>query len=414
MALSFTRFVPPAQEGGNGVERKDWLAIAAKHADDFKPHLSRFDRENKFPFEHVDAVKASGYSTLTVPAELGGGGADVATLVQCQHRLAQGDGPFTVAFNMHLFNVAMRSDFYRLGDTRQKAFLEAVVHKHWIVGASTSDYQANTSVSVSGINDTARTAVLEDGFFRINGKSTFGTLCEVADYFGSSACYEDPVRGTRVLNFQVPLTAPGVEILRNYDTMSIRASASHDVVWNNVLVPQEAVVDRPVRTWDRFNNIFFAWFSPAISACYLGIARAARDYAVAKVQKRTQKPFDQPMSHYPGNQILAGEMEVELRVAMSMLEATAAKLDTAEKRANPPVEDLVACQRYCTETAISIVDKAMRMAGGSAIVRTEPLEQHYRDVRAAIIHPPWSGYEGAAMLGKLVFGIKLDQIPRWV
>ena len=180
------------------------------------------------------------------------------------------------------------------------------------------------------------------------------------------------------------------------------------------MVPVEAVVDRPVRTWDQFNNIFFSWFSPSISACYLGIARAARDYAIAKVQQRVQKPFDQPMSHYPGNQILAVEMEVELRVATTMLEATAAKLDTAEKRANPPVEDLVACQRYCTETAISIVDKAMRMAGGSAIVRKEPMEQYYRDVRAAIIHPPWSGYEGAAMLGKLIFGIKLDQIPRWV
>lgn len=393
---------------------ESWLELAARHAEDFRPHTTRFDRENKFPFEHVEAVKASGYSALTVPSELGGGGADVLTLVRCQHRLAQGDGPFAVAFNMHLFNVAMRSDFYRLGDTRQAAFLESVVQKKWIVGASTSDYMANTSVSVSGINDTARSAVLENGFYRINGKSTFGTLCEVADYFGSSACYEDPQRGGRVLNFQVPLNAPGVEIIRNYDTMSIRASASHDVVWKDVLVPVEAVVDRPVRTWDRFNNIFFAWFSPAISACYLGIARAARDYAIAKVQKRVQKPFDQPMSHYPGNQILAGEMEVELRVAMTMLEATAAKMSSAEVRANPPVEDLVACQRYCTETAITIVDKAMRMAGGSAIVRKEPLEQHYRDVRAAIIHPPWSGYEGAAMLGKLIFGIPLDQIPRWV
>jgi alkylation response protein AidB-like acyl-CoA dehydrogenase len=390
------------------------MAIAAQHAADFRPHMKRFDRENKFPFEHIDAVKASGYAAMTVPAELGGGGADVLTMARCQHALAQGDGPFAVAFNMHLFNVAMRADYWRLGDKRPTSLLESVVQKHWILGASTSDYGANTSVSVSGINDSARTAVLEDGFFRINGRSTFGTLCEVADYFGSSASYMDPVRGERVLNFHVPINMPGVEIQRNYDTMSIRASASHDVVWNDIRVPVDAVIDRPARTWDTFNNIFFAWFSPSISACYLGIAQAARDYAIAKVQKRVQKPFDKPMSHYPGNQILAGEMEVELRVAMTMLEGTAAKLDTAEKRANPPVEDLVACQRYCTETAISIVDKAMRMTGGSAIQRSEPLEQHYRDVRASIIHPPWSGYEGAAMLGKMIFGIPFDQLPRWI
>jgi alkylation response protein AidB-like acyl-CoA dehydrogenase len=390
------------------------VALAREHADAFRPHVRTYDRENRFPHAHVDAMKASGYTAGTVPSECGGGGASVLELARAQMALAAGDGPMAVAINMHLFNVAMRADFFRLGDARQRAFLENVVQKHWIVGASTSDYQANTSVSVSGVNDTTRTATPVEGGFRINGKSTFGTLCAVADWFGTSATYTDPQRGERVLNFQVPLDSPGIEVLNNYDTMSIRASASHDVVWKDVFVPAEACVDRPVRTWDRFNNVFFSWFSPSISACYLGIATAARDYAVARAQERVQKPFDQPMSHYPGNQILAGEMEVNLRVARTMLEATAAKLDTAERRADPPVEDLVACQRFCTETAITIVDQAMRMAGGSAIQRKEPLEQHYRDVRAAIIHPPWSGYEGAAMLGKLIFGMPLDQMPRWV
>jgi len=66
------------------------------------------------------------------------------------------------------------------------------------------------------------------------------------------------------------------------------------------------------------------------------------------------------------------------------------------------------------ETAVSVVDKAMRLVGGAALFRSSPLEQMYRDVRAAVIHQPFREYDGLAMLGKLVFGIPHDIMPRWV
>ena len=75
--------------------------------------------------------------------------------------------------------------------------------------------------------------------------------------------------------------------------------------------------------------------------------------------------------------------------------------------------DLLACEHFVTETAVSVVDKAMRIAGGAAISRSGPLEQLYRDVRAGIIHP-LAGYDSLGLLGKLAFGIPPDTLPRWV
>jgi len=147
---------------------------------------------------------------------------------------------------------------------------------------------------------------------------------------------------------------------------------------------------------------------------YVGIAQAARDYAINWARERTQAPFDRPMSYYPGNQFLAAEMEVGLRAARAMVVQTASALSELPVRANPSLMDLIACHQFVMETAVSVVDKAMRLVGGAALFRSSPLEQMYRDVRAAIIHQPFAGYDGRGWLGKLAFGLPPDLMPRWV
>src|SRR5215510_4612140 len=57
------------------------MQLAATHAEDFKTRVTQHDRENTFPFENVAAMKASGYTNMTVPAERGGGGANLVDLV---------------------------------------------------------------------------------------------------------------------------------------------------------------------------------------------------------------------------------------------------------------------------------------------------------------------------------------------
>jgi alkylation response protein AidB-like acyl-CoA dehydrogenase len=66
-----------------------------------------------------------------------------------------------------------------------------------------------------------------------------------------------------------------------------------------------------------------------------------------------------------------------------------------------------------TETAVSVVDKAMRLVGSASLSRSGPLEQMYRDIRAAINHP-FSGHDALGVMGKRVFGIPHDTMPRWV
>src|ERR1700682_6520183 len=94
--------------------QKTFIAIAAAHAEDFKTRVTQHDRENSFAFENVAAMKASSYTNMTAPEELGGGGADILDLVLAQERLGRGDLPTAITINMHLFAVGWVADLWRL------------------------------------------------------------------------------------------------------------------------------------------------------------------------------------------------------------------------------------------------------------------------------------------------------------
>jgi alkylation response protein AidB-like acyl-CoA dehydrogenase len=396
------------------ARQQHFIELAAAHADDFKTRVAQHDRENSFPFENIAAMKASGYTNMTVPAELGGGGVTVLDFTLAQERLAQGDGPTAVAVNMHLLIVGVYADVWRSGEQMLRPFLESIARDHLIVAGGTNDPRMSSAIGLAGLNDTTRRAEKVPGGYRINGRAGFGTMSACADFLVETAHYDDPQKGPRCLAFAVPTKTPGVMIQNNWDTMSIRSSASNDIVWENVFVPDKDVLDRPARIMDLFINSLLSWGLPPLDACYVGMAQAARDYAINWVSNRTQVPFERPMSRYPSNQFLAAEMEIGLRAARALVTQTASALSELEARVNPPLMDVIACHQFVMETAFGVVDKAMRMVGGAALFRSSPLEQLYRDARAALLHQPFAGYDGRGWLGKLAFGISPDIMPRWV
>jgi alkylation response protein AidB-like acyl-CoA dehydrogenase len=272
----------------------------------------------------------------------------------------------------------------------------------------------NSSIGFAGVNDTTRQASKVDGGYRLNGRSGFGTMSAGADYLLTTARYEEPDKEPQCLLCVLPSAAEGVQIQDNWDTMSIRSSRSNDVVWDNVFIPDDAAVLRPVQTWDALANITASWWVASGPACYIGLAQAARDYAMDWVAGRSQEPFDQPMTHYPGNQLLAAEMEIGLRSARAMLHQTVAPHDDFNLRCQDDLVNLIACFQFVMESCVQVVDKAMRMVGGAALFKKNPMEQMYRDVRAAIIHQPFAGMEGKALLGRRAFGLPVYTSPRFV
>ena len=401
--------------------QQHFIDLAAAHADDFKTRVAQHDQESSFPHENVDAMKASGYTALIVPEELGGGGASPLDIALAQERLGYGDLPMAIAINMHHIAVAIIADLWRLSQQGSgpqsgaiESMLKAIVNDKIIFAGPVSDPKMNSSIGFAGVNDTTRQAEKVEGGYIINGRSGFGTMSACANYLLTTARYHDPEKGLQCLLCFLPSTAKGVQIQDNWDTMSIRSSCSNDVVWDNVFISEDAAVQRPVQTWDALANITSSWWVASGPACYIGLAQAAHDYAMNWVSGRAQEPFDQPMTHYPGNQLLAAEMEIGIRSARAMLHQTIAPHDAIAARSQDDLVNLISCFQFVMESCVQVVDHAMRMVGGAALFKKNPLEQMYRDVRAAIIHQPFAGVEGKALLGRRAFGLPVYTMPRYV
>jgi alkylation response protein AidB-like acyl-CoA dehydrogenase len=216
------------------ASQERWVEIAARHADDFAGRAAQHDRENSFPFENFDAMRASGYTNMPIPTELGGGGASLLDICLAQERLARGDGATALAVNMHLGLLWVMGDLWRSSGESGHHLLEKVAQERLIVFGAVTDPAADSLKCATGFGYTTVRAERVDGGFCINGRKAFGTNSPVGDLFGSTAIYHDPVEGDINLLFIIPKDTPGLVCQNDWDTLGMRASGSHSCVSGSV------------------------------------------------------------------------------------------------------------------------------------------------------------------------------------
>ena len=393
--------------------QQKWFDIAAKHADDFAARAAEYDRDNTFPFENFEEMKESGYTSMAIPKEFGGGGGNLLDMCIAQERLARGDGATALAVNMHHALPWMITELYNAGNEHVGGLLENFAKNKLISCGCFTDPQVDSYKGISGIGFTTVKAVKEDGGFRINGRHAFGTNSPIGDLFASTAVYNDPEEGDVGLIFIIPIDTPGLVCQNDWDTMGMRSSSSHSWVLDNLFIPENEVFRHKPWEWGTFPRLLYTWHGGTFAAVYLGIARAARDFAINYTKDRTHIPFKHPESYYPGHQFLAAEMDIGLKAAWAFQKQMAERLTNPPDRDDPLIIDAISAQYFGVHTAVDVVDKAVDMVGGAALAKRLPLERYYRDVRAGPMHP-LGGFDALEVIGKHAFGIPRDVEPRYV
>src|SRR5699024_939920 len=126
-----------------------------------------------------------------------------------------------------------------------------------------------------------------------------------------------------------------------------------------------------------------------IPACYLGIAKAAQQEAIAFATTYTPNSIEGTISEIPSVRQKIGEMELRIMESSAFLNAVANKWDdkdTATREAMKP--ELGAVKLSVVNKAVEVVDIAMRIVGARSLSAANPLQRHYRDVRAGLHNPP--------------------------
>ncbi len=188
----------------------------------------------------------------------------------------------------------------------------------------------------------------------------------------------------RVGTFLVPAHAPGIGIVETWDHLGMRASGSHDVIFEDTPIPLEYAADiRPPSAWAVRDDGQTAWYVLGICALYNGVAQAARDWLVTYLTERTPTALGASLSTLPRFQV--GEIDARLLTNRVLIGSAAARTDSGTP---PPSAESGLIKMTVTTNAIAAVERAVELVGNPGLSRGNELERHLRDVLCSRIHTP--------------------------
>jgi alkylation response protein AidB-like acyl-CoA dehydrogenase len=345
------------------------LDRAASVAPVLAEHAGRHDTEGSFVAESLDAIRDAGLLAAGVPAELGGLGATNRELTGLQRELAHHCGSTALATSMHQHVVCFTAWRYRRGLPGAEATLRRVAEEGAVL------------VSTGGGDWThpRGAAVKVDGGYLVSGHKRFASQSVVGTAMSTMATYDDPEQGVRVLNLAVPFASEGVSVLDNWDTLGMRATASNDVVLEEVFVPDSQVLaNRPYGVVDAPLQVIGSIAFPIISGVYLGVAEAACAAAVSTAVSRAADPAVRRQ---------VGLMRHRLRVAGWALDGVLEQVGPDPQPSSATLTAVMLAKREIALAGIEVCDLAMEVAGGAAFFRGSVVERCYRDIRAVKFHP---------------------------
>lgn len=356
----------------------DTIQIATDLANAFRSRAADYDRTGAFPEENYRDMRAAGYLAAPVPEELGGLGADLLTMARAQQALARGCASTALAVNMHLFQVGTTADNFRGGNTAVEPLLRRIAAEGIVIASNGAE------AIVAGEWTPSTTAERKNGGYVVNGRKFFCSQAPGADIFRFLA--RDVETGETLL-FGAPRSTPGISIVETWDTTGMRATASHDLVIDNVELPETAIGVRlpagePMRT-PLFANVG-RWFTSLMSSVYIGVAEEAREEAYKAIGTGINSANRHPVL----TDVLIGEMETAFLTAVSVRDQVVGAVNTPPSDLQATLPQIAMMKDAVITNAAITVEKAVEIAGGRAYFRKSPLERLARDIRAAKFHPP--------------------------
>jgi alkylation response protein AidB-like acyl-CoA dehydrogenase len=375
-------------------------ALAGRLAEQMAERASAHDREASYPYESVEALRASGYYAAPVPARLGGLGVEsVHDLIVASSRLAEGDASVAIGVNMHLAVLLNVARVWRAADAvgdeeRAAAFaapLRAVARDGMVIA---------TAISEPGqdLTHPATTATRVAEGWRIDGRKIFCTGVPAATTLYVAVSYVDGNGLERYGYAPVPADAPGVVLHEDWDAMGMRASGSHSVSFEGVVLGAEAIRGG-FRAGDARGymerNLAAGLFHASAS---LGIAESAARTATAAARRR------EPDARA---RMLMGENEIELAACRASLSRAADLLDEHDGR-DADVEALFAeaqaAKAFVNDASARVVDRALALSGGAGYLNGSPLARAYRDVKAGLFMHPLGANRAYEFLADVALG----------
>jgi len=366
----------------------DWRQTLAEIGPSLAQSESRCDTAGLYVESNMAKLRDHGFLSLAVPAEHGGAGLSRTELAEMLRELAQHASSTALALSMHTHLVAAAAWRWRHQQAPTDALLKRVAKENaQLLSSGGSDWLKGSGK-----------AVKVEGGYRINARKVFASGAPSAKLFMTTAVDEDAADGPTVLHIGIPMNAPGVSIVETWDTLGMRGTASHDVVLDNVFVPDAAVSGRrKAGVWHPVMEIVTMVAFPLVYAVYTGVAGAARNIAVEAAAKRND----------PSLIDAVGALDTELAAARIALKSMVEFAEDA--RPGRETSNTIFIHRaLVARSVLKTLDLALEVAGGLGFFRRLGLERLFRDGQGARFHPLTDGPQ-RRFAGRAALGLPLDE-----
>lgn len=366
-------------------------------ASEFAVRAALHDRDASFPFENFNRLSEAGLLALTVPAAFGGSGAGAREAARIINIFGKADPSTALVLSMHYIQHLVMANSIRWPGRLARKLARETVEGVALINALRVEPDLG-SPSRGGLPATIARRT-ETGW-RLSGRKIYSTGAPILKWYAVWAKTDEAE--VRVGLFLVPAGLPGTRIVETWDHLGLRASGSHDVVFDDVVFPLDHEIDvRKPDEWlvpDFTQATVHAIF---IAAIYDGVARAARDWLIGFLKSRVPSNLGASLATLPRAQEIVGGIEARLAVNARLIESFAGDFDDGIVLS---ASESNIVKLTVTNNAIAVVEDALSLASNHGLTRANPLERHYRDVLCGRVHTPQDDAT-RVIAGRLALGI---------
>ena len=327
----------------------------------------------------VAKLGAGGWLRHCVPDHAGK--LDVRTLALIRETLARHSGLADFAFAMQGLGSGTISLFGT--DAQKQAYLPAVSRGEKIAAFALTEPDSGSDVA--SMDTRAERA---DGGWLVNGAKTYISNGGIADYYTLFARTGEAAGAKGISAFIVDRGTPGLD-----DSERIEVMAPHPLAalrFTNMRLPSSALLGEAGRGFAQAMATLDI-FRTTVGAAALGFARRALDEATERAL--TRRLGTGTLADNPITQSKLAEMVLDVETS-ALLIYRAAWLRDVEGQRN--TREAALAKLHATDSAQSVIDKALQLFGGLGVTRGVTVERLYREIRALRI------YEGASEVQKVV------------
>jgi len=350
---------------------------------EISPIIEEYAQKAEFPNQIVKQLGDLGCFGPTVPAEYGGGGLDYISYGLMMQELERGDSGVRSTASVQGSLVMFPIHAYGSEAQKQK-FLPKLASGEWLgcFGLTEPDHGSNPSGMLTNIKDAGDHVILNGAKMWISNSP----FAQVAVVWAKNEAGE-------IVGVIVERGMEGFSTPTTHNKWSLRASATGELVFDNVKVPKENILPNVKGLKGPLSCLNKARFGIAWGT--IGAAMDCYDTALRYSKERVQ--FGRPIGGFQLQQKKLAEMVTEITKAQLL----AWRLGVLMNEGRATAAQISMAKRNNCEMATNIARDARQMLGGMGITGEYSVMRHIMNLESVIT------YEGTHDIHLLITGMDI-------